>query len=318
MAADYYEILGISRSAQPDEIQKAYRKLARKYHPDLHEDKELAKEKFQQIQHAYDVLSDPKKRQMYDQMGPDFEQMGGGGGNPFGGAGPQIDMSQFFGGSGGGGGFEDILRQFGGMGGMGPGPGGRGARPGGNQAGQKPDLDIDQSITIPFATAVLGGQHQVSFQRSSGRVETIDVKIPVGIQNGKKIRLRGQGRSGPRGKKGDLLIKVNVASHPSYRRSENNLLVKLPITLSEAVLGAKIDLPTPHGAITVTIPPGSTNGKSLRLKGMGIKPADKPPGDLLAEIEVVIPDDLSDAQRQTLADVLAEFNQSNPRTQVMW
>ena len=310
MASDYYDILGVSRSASSDEIQKAYRKLARKYHPDLHEDKEVAKEKFQQIQNAYDVLSDPEKRRMYDQFGPNFEQMGGAGGNPFGGAGgPEIDLSQLFG--GGGGGFEQIFKQFGG----GAGPMGGGRR---TQTAPPQNLDVEQSITIPFATAVLGGQHQVSIQRSSGKVETMDVKIPVGIQDGKKIRLRGQGRTGPRGSKGDLLIKVQVASHPSFRRNENNLSVKVPITLAEAIQGTKIDLPTPHGTVTITVPPGSTSGKPLRLKGMGVKPNGKPAGDLMIELEVVIPSDLNEQQQQLFDDFVSQLDQENPRSEVMW
>lgn len=313
VATDYYDVLGVTRSASSEEIQKAYRKLARKFHPDLHEDKELAKEKFQQIQHAYDVLSDPEKRRMYDQLGPNFEQMGGAGENPFGGAGgPEIDLSQLFGG-GGAGGFEQIFKQFGGGGGAGPMGGGRRS-----QTAPPPNLDVDQSITIPFATAVLGGQHQVSLQRSSGKVETIDVKIPVGIQDSKKIRLRGQGRSGPRGAKGDLLIKVQVASHPSFRRNEDNLSVRVPITLAEAVQGTKIDLPTPHGTVTITVPPGSTGGKPLRLKGMGVKPSGKPAGDLLVELEVVMPSDLNEQQQKLFDEFASQLDQPNPRTEVMW
>lgn len=319
MAADYYEILGVTRSANADEIQKAYRKLARKYHPDLHEDKELAKEKFQQIQHAYDILSDPEKRRMYDQLGPDFEQMGGRGANPFGDGGAQFDFSQLFGnsaGPGGGGGFEDIFRQFAGGGGGGHRGGPSGQR---TQPQPPPNLDIDQTITIPFATAVLGGQHQVSFQRSTGKVETIDVKIPIGIQDGKKIRLRGQGRSGQRGgQRGDLLIKIKVASHPYYRRTENNLHVRFPITLAESLQGAKVDLSTPHGTITVSIPAGSTSGKPLRLKGMGVKPPGKTAGDLLVELEVAMPESLNDEQQKALDDFVAQLDQPNPRTEIAW
>ncbi len=314
VATDYYDVLGVSRSANSDEIQKAYRKLAMKYHPDLHDDKDLAKEKFQQIQHAYDVLSDSEKRRMYDQLGPNFEQMGGGAAseNPFSSeGGPQIDISQLFGGGGGGGGFEQIFKQF--AGGANP----RGAGPQRSPTPQA-SLDIDQSITISFATAVLGGTHQVSFQRSTGKIETIDVKIPIGIQDSKKIRLRGQGRSGQRGEKGDLLIKVKIASHPSFRRNDNNLLVKIPITLAEAIQGTKIDLPTPHGTVTISVPPGSTSGKPLRLKGMGIKPPKKPAGDLMVELEVIMPSDLNEQQQQLLEDFVSQLNQPDPRQGVIW
>ena len=323
MANDYYEILGVTRSATSEEIQKGYRKEARKYHPDLHEDKDKAKQQFQKIQHAYEVLSDPEKRRMYDQMGPDFEKMGGRQGhNPFGGAGGpggmggHYDLNEIFGGGGGGGAaFEQLFRQFGGgMGGM---PGG-GRHPDQQPAPPKPKLDIEQAITIPFATAVLGGTHQVSIKRSTGKIETIDVKIPAGIENDKKIRLRGLGHRGPDGTRGDLLIKVGVSVHPCFHRVGNNLMVKLPVNLREAILGAKIDLPTPHGTITITVPAGSANGKSLRLKGMGIKPKGKTPGDLMAEIQVIIPKNLTEAEQKKLDEALSDIEQDSPRSDLIW
>ena len=321
VATDYYDILGVSRSASSEEIQKGYRKEARKCHPDLHEDKQKAKERFQKVQRAYEVLSDPEKRRMYDQMGPDFEKMGGGH-NPFGGAagpGGPIDLNQIFGGGGGGGAaFEQLFRQFGGMGGMGGMPGGMPGQHPGQQAPPKPNLDIEQSITIPFATAILGGNYQVSVKRSTGKVETIDVKIPIGIESGKKIRLRGLGHAAPRGERGDLLIKIRISAHPCFSRVDNSLMVKLPVTLSEAIFGAKIDLPTPHGTITVTIPPGSTSGKPLRLKGMGVKPKGKKPGDLMAEIQIIMPKDLSKAEQKKLNEALSKIQQDSPRNDLIW
>ena len=267
MAEDYYKILGVSRDASDEEIQKAYRKLARKYHPDLTDDKEAAKRNFQKVQQAYDVLSDKKKRDMYDQLGPDFERYAAAGAGPGAGPGGQqmdIDLNDLFrggspfGGGGsasfGGGGFEDILRQFGG--------GGFGQAGTTGQAGPMPtpDLDIQQEVTVPFSTIVLGGQHQITLQRGSGKTEELQFKVPAGIEDGKKIRLRGQGRF-YEGQRGDLLIKVKSAPHPVYRRQGMNLLVELPITFTEAALGAKVDLPTPHGTISVTIPAGSSSGK---------------------------------------------------------
>ena len=315
MAEDYYKVLNVSKNASQDEIQKSYRRLARKYHPDLHADKEekereSAKQQFQKIQQAYDVLSDPKKRQMYDQMGPGFEQMGG---NPFGGAGgPQFDFNQMFGGQGGGpGGFEDILRQFG----MGAG-GGRhpGTRPQPPQTGP----DSTQKITVPFATAILGGEHQVSLERRSGKVENIKVKIPAGIESAQKIRLRGQGHSafdgGPRG---DLFIVVTVAPHPTYTRNGLNLKVSVPISLAEAVKGAKIDLPTPHGTITVTVPEMTSSGKSLRLKGMGIKTSKKS-GDLIAQLQIVLPDDLSEEEMELIEQLEKSWAEKSPRSELTW
>ncbi len=315
---DYYKVLGVSKNASESEIQKAYRKLARKYHPDLHADAEQrerdrAKQQFQKVQQAYDVLSDPKKRGMYDQMGPGFEQMGGspfgGGGSPFGGGPGGIDISQIFGG-GGGGGFEDILRQMGG-GGMGGGP------MGGGQRTPPKGRDVEQEITVPFATAILGGQHQISLQRRNGRVEKIDIKIPAGIEANKKIRLRGQGQSsGNGGPRGDLMVVVKVAPHPNYFRKGLNLHVTVPISVLEAAEGAKIDLPTPHGTITVTVPAGCSSGKSLRLKGMGIKAKERS-GDLIANLQIVLPDEVSPEDVDLLKQLDERWNDS-VREELAW
>ena len=316
---DYYKVLGVSKNASESEIQKAYRKLARKYHPDLHADAEQrerdrAKQQFQKVQQAYDVLSDPKKRGMYDQMGPGFEQMGGspfgGGGSPFGGGPGGIDISQIFGGGGGGGGFEDILRQMGG-GGMGGGP------MGGGQRTPPKGRDVEQEITVPFATAILGGQHQISLQRRNGRVEKIDIKIPAGIEANKKIRLRGQGQSsGNGGPRGDLMVVVKVAPHPNYFRKGLNLHVTVPISVLEAAEGAKIDLPTPHGTITVTVPAGCSSGKSLRLKGMGIKAKERS-GDLIANLQIVLLDEVSPEDVDLLKQLDERWNDS-VREELAW
>ncbi|MFT7634228.1 MAG: curved DNA-binding protein [Mariniblastus sp.] len=319
---DYYKVLGVARSASADEIQKSYRRLARKYHPDLHADedereRERAKQQFQKVQQAYDVLSDAKKRQMYDQMGPGFEQMGGnpyggggGGGSPFGGAGAGgIDLSQIFGG-GGGGGFEDIFRQMG------------GAAPGGRRqpAGPMRGSDVEQSITVPFSVSVMGGQHQVSLQRRNGKVDKIDVKIPAGIEPGKRIRLRGQGQSGGEGglgPRGDLMITVNVAPHPSYSRQGLNLKVTVPITMTEAAAGTKVDLPTPHGTVALTVPPACNNGKSLRLKGMGIKSRDKS-GDLIAVLQITMPTEITKADLETLKQLSDSWSDPAVRNELSW
>ena len=312
---DYYNLLGVSRGSTDEEIQKAYRKLARKYHPDLHADKdekekERAKQKFQQVQQAYDVLSDPHKRQMYYRMRPGFEQMGGGG-NPFGGGqfGPGgIDLSQIFGGGGGGGGgFEDIFRQMGG-----------GGRPPGPQAPPK-GTDAEQEITVPFATAVLGGQHQVSLQRRNGKVDRIDVKIPAGIEANKKIRLRGQGNAGGNGgPRGDLMITVKIAQHPNYSRKGLNLNVSVPISLIEAVEGAKIDIPTPHGTVSIKVPPNTSSGKALRLKGMGIKSQGRS-GDLIATLQIAVPEQVSATDIELLKQLGdPKWSNDSLRSELAW
>ena len=264
---------------------------------------------FRKVQQAYDVLSDAKKRQMYDQMGPDFEQMGGGGnpfggrggggGSPFGGGG-DIDISQLFG-AGGAGGFEQL---FGGA--------GRGQPRQPAAKGQ----NIEQSITVPFATAVLGGQHQISFDKGAGKYENLTIKIPIGIESGKKIRLKGQGRNGPAGP-GDLMVAVNVSGHPNYSRSGLNLSVTAPISLAEAALGAKIELPTPHGTISVTVPPGTSSGKSLRLKGMGIKTADKS-GDLIVHLQIAIPKEISEEDSKLLEQLSYDWESVVQREELVW
>ena len=331
MADDYYQVLGLSRGASADEIHKAHKKLARKYHPDLHEDgddreKKRAKEQFQKVQQAYDVLSDPEKRKMYDQFGPEFERMGGGGGNPFqgggnpfgggggggAGGGADFDFSQLF---GGGGGMEDILRQMGGAGGRGGNPFG-----GGRQPGPPPQPQaVEQEITIPFSVAVQGGQHQVSFQRRNGKIDNITVKIPQGIESGKKIRLRGQGQSAsPGGDRGDLMIIVKVASHPSFSRAGWNLSVTVPISVTEAINGAKIDLPTPHGTVAVSVPPGTSSGKSLRLKGMGVRTGDGKKGDLIATLQIHVPEEISDADRELIAKLGDKWTDVETRSKIVW
>ena len=318
MAEDYYKLLGVSRSASQDEIQKSYRKQARKYHPDLHADesdkeKKRVLQQFQKIQQAYDTLSDPKKREMYDQFGSDFDQMGGPGGNPFGGPGGGgggnpfggpggIDLSSIFGGGGGGGGggFEDMFRQ---MGGGGPQPPAKGS-------------DVEQEITVSFAVAVLGGKHQLGISRN-GKAEKLDVSIPAGIESGKKIRLRGQGNPGAGGQPGDMLVTVKVAGHPAYARKGLNLLVDVPITILEAVEGAKLDLPTPHGTVVLTVPAGTSSGKTLRLKGMGVKTKDRS-GDLLATLQVGVPEEASKQDLEALRQLSDAWSNLESRAKLRW
>ena len=331
MAEDYYAVLGVQRSASSDDIQKAFRKLARKYHPDLHADKsdqekKRAKEKFQEVQRAYDVLNDDQKRQLYDQYGSNFDSMGGagGGGNPFGGAGGNpfgaggnpfggMDINQMFGGGKGGRGgssMEDIFRQFAG--------GGRRGGPAPPPAGPRRGEDIETEITVSFHTAIKGGEHQITFQRVKGKSETITAKIPAGIENKKKIRLRGQGkRGGDGGSAGDLMIKVNVASHPKFSRAGLNLLVSLPINMMEAINGAKIDLPTPHGTVAVTVPPGSTGGNTLRLKGMGVKTA-KSSGDLLVKLHLQLPDEIPPSDVELLKQLSSFWSDESIREDLTW
>ena len=319
MPEDYYTTLGVSRSASESEIQKAYRELARKYHPDLNPDDAKAKQKFQEVQKAFDTLNDKKKREMYDRFGSAYESVGSGGPQSWG-PGPGggrtaggFSFEDLFGGMGGGnadvggGGFADLFRQFGGR--------TRGAGP---RSAPVRGSDIEHELTVPFTTAVLGGQAQVSLMRPDGNSETLEVKIPQGIDDGKKIRLRGQGEPSPTGgTAGDLLIKVRVAPHPHFRRQGKRLDVTVPVTLAEAVGGAKIDVPTPHGTISLSIPPGTSSGSKLRVKGQGVKPSGADPGDLFAEIQIVLPKNLTQDDRQTILQATSSYR-DNPRAGLRW
>jgi DnaJ-class molecular chaperone len=325
MAEDYYKVLGVRRDASQAEIQKAYRELARKYHPDMNPDDKTAKKKFQQVQRAFDVLNDGEKREMYDRYGSSFETMGGRGPRPGpswgggpgagpGGFGPEgFDFSQFFGerfGEEPAGGFGDIFTQF---------RRAAAGRPGGTaSAASRRGADIHHELQIPFQTSITGGEVQLALQRNSGKTETIAVKIPAGIEDGKKIRLRGQGEPGPRGgTAGDLLITIRVTAHPCFQRHGNHLQVQVPVTLAEAALGAKVDIPTPRGTVTLSIPAGSSSGTKLRLKGHGAAPKNGPPGDLLAEVQIVLPKDLTDADRQMIEE-FGRRHAQDPRAKLRW
>lgn len=313
MTQDYYEILGLPRTASQAEIQKAYRKLARKFHPDMNPDDKTAKDKFKRIQEAYDVLNDPQKREMYDRYGSAFDAAGGGAGPRWQSSrkGPEgfqdIDFSQFFGQGGGAGGFEEILQQF-------AGGGQRGRRPKARTRG----ADLEHELHIPFNTSVTGGQAQLSVRRGGGKVETITVKIPAGIEDGEKMRLRGQGEPSPSGgSPGDLMITVRVAAHPHFRRRGKDLELSVPVTLAEAALGAKIDVPTPQGEISLKIPAGTSSGKRLRLKGLGVPAGDGKRGDLYAEIQIVIPESL-DEEALELVRRFDKRRVLQPRADLTW
>lgn len=317
MAEDYYETLGVKRGASTDEIQSAYRKLVRKYHPDLNPEDKHAKEQFHKVQNAFDVLNDSQKREMYDRYGSAYESMGAGGG-----PGPQtwntgdggghnfdINLEDLFGGGGpaGGGGFAEMFKNMGQRGQRKP-------RPVAPQRGS----NIEHAITVPFTTAVLGGEAQIGVQRGDGTNETLQVKIPPGIEDGKKIRLRGQGEPSPNGgPNGDLLIKVSAAPHPYFTRKGRRLDIQVPITVVEAVNGAKVDVPTPHGTISLSVPPGTSSGSRLRAKGQGVKGSSGTPGDLFAEVQIVLPKEIDAADREQLQALMEKYA-DNPRANLKW
>jgi DnaJ-class molecular chaperone len=324
MAEDYYQVLGLARNASQADIQKAYRELARKHHPDMNPDDKSAKKKFQKIQAAFDVLNDPKKREMYDRYGSSFETMGGGG--PHGGTawqssyGPgaefsgveDVDFGQFFGerfgGPRGGADLGDLFEQF--RRASGPRRAGAGA--------QRRGGDLAYEISVPFAVSVSGGSVQLSVNRRTGKAETITVKIPPGVEDGKKIRLRGQGDASPQGgSRGDILLTVRIEPHPFFHRQGNNLVLRLPVTLAEAAVGAKVDIPTPKGMVSLQIPAGTSSGTKLRVRGHGIAAKNAPPGDLLAEIQIALPKPMDDATRDLLRQTADHYPRS-PRADLRW
>lgn len=301
---DYYQVLGVARSASADEIKKAYRKLARENHPDMKPDDQAAAERFKQVQEAYSILGDDQKRKQFDQFGTTFPEGGPGGGGPGGGqhrytwqtGGSEVpfDINDLFG--GGGGGFEDLF----------------GRRSGPRTPRKGPDLRAD--VRVPFLTAALGGAVDVRVGHG-GRVETLGVRVPAGVDDGSVIRLSGQGDPSPRGgASGDLLLTVHVESHAYFRRDGADILVDVPVTPSEAVLGAKVDVPTlADGKMVVTIPPGSSSGMKLRLRGKGL--ADKAngtTGDQFVVIKIVVPRDTSDALKPLYQQI--SKLEANPRS----
>ncbi|MCS7305018.1 MAG: DnaJ domain-containing protein [Thermoguttaceae bacterium] len=320
---DPYKVLGVRRDASQAEIQKAYRELARKYHPDLNPNDKDAKKKFQEVQAAFEILNDPEKRELYDRYGSAFETMGRGGPSPGG-----TYTYTWSSGPEGFGGLEDIFEQFFGDR-FGTGVGGLGdlfeqfrrstARAGTTTRTVR-GQDIETEISIPFTTAVLGGEHELRVRHGSGRVETIRLKIPPGIEEGKKLRLKGQGEPGlGAAPPGDLLVTVHVEPHPCFQRRGNNLYVQVPISLGEAAAGTKIDIPTPKGPVALRIPPGISSGQKLRLAGYGV-PAhgDQPAGDLYAEVLIVLPKNLSDSEVQMLRQIDQAHPQPALRSHLRW
>lgn len=321
MAEDLYQILGVSRNASKDEIKKAHRKLALKFHPDKNPGKD-AQERFKRIQEAYDVLSDAEKRAAYDRYGADFERIRGGGyqGPPPGGF-DGLDLEQIFGagaaanrgGGGGGGGFnfeggfgdffEQILGGAGARGGRG-GAGGR-TRTAPQRAPQK-GATVRHELELPLQLAVRGGETEFYLNH-----EKLAVNIPPGVAEGAKMRLREQGGVSPNGgPRGDLILIIKTSPHPYFRRNGQNLELTLPVSVSEAALGTKIDVPTPTGVVSLAIPAGSSSGRKLRLKGQGIPSAAGPAGDLIVQLQIKVPDHLDDASK----DLLRQFAEKNPQT----
>ncbi len=312
MEEDYYKILGVKRDASQKDIQRAYRDLARKLHPDMNPGDKKAKEKFQRVQQAYDVLNDPEKREMYDRYGSSFQSAGAGGGprysyqNPgAGGAFEEFDFSQLFGGRGSEG-FADIFRQF------------SGGRAQGRRAAPErgSDLQHETRNSLPHVNyGWRGGPARAPAQRQDRSHHGQDPGGHRRRQEDPPARPRGAGRRGA--KPGDLLITVRVAPHPYFRRRGNDLEVLVPVTLAEAALGAKIDVPTPQGTITLTVPPGTSGGRRLRVKGRGIATPKGSAGDLYAELRIVLPKEIDEETARQIRAFDARYP-INPRADLQW
>ena len=310
---DYYRVLGIDRDASEQQIKRAYRNLAKRYHPDRNQDDPQATVRFKRVLQAYEVLSDLEKRAMYDRFGrADFASApGGGGGGPGGGVGFS-DFADLFGQAPGGrGGWSDVVEQFVGRVGR---PRGRAAHKAAVRGG-----DIERDIQLTFDQAVEGTTLSFRMTRE-GSTQTLDVRIPQGVSEGQRIRLRGKGGPGVGGGgPGDVYIVCRVAAHRYFERRENDIYLTVPISITEAALGARVTLPTLNGMTTVTIPAGTASGRKLRLKGQGVFDArSNTRGDEYVVIRIVPPKQLDDRQRE-LAEALAEaLAEDDPRRDVAW
>jgi DnaJ-class molecular chaperone len=301
---DYYKILGVAETASADELKKAYRKLAKKYHPDVTGGDKAKEARFKEITQAYDVLSDDKKRQEYDELRRNpFAGVHGGGGGPGGPGGPDFSGFPGFGGMGGGRArrsgsrvnidIEDMLRNFGVN--MGDETGPFGGMRGGARGMDQRGADVQASLELTFAEAALGAEKPVVLEPGTPSERKLTMRIPAGVEDGETIRLPGQGRPGMNGAPaGNLLIKVSVQPHPRFRRKGADLEVEVPIQIDEAVLGGTVEVPTLEATkATVKIPPGTSSGTLLRLRGKGAGDRRGGRGDLYGTVQIIAPKNVS-------------------------
>ncbi|PAX60709.1 DnaJ C-terminal domain-containing protein [Brunnivagina elsteri] len=326
---DYYSVLGVSKTATQDEIKQAFRKLARKFHPDVNPNNKQAEAKFKEVSEAYEVLSDPEKRQKYDQFGQYWKQAGQGFPNPASG-GTGVDMGGFDFGQYGS--FDDFINEL-----LGRFGGNAGATAGGNRgssqnysyrtstssgassgfndygfqnpAGGTATQDSEAIISLGFAEAFHGIEKQLSLGN-----EIIKVRIPAGAKTGSRLRVRGKGPISQNQQRGDLYLKVELKPHPFFQLEGDNLVCEIPISPDEAVLGTAVDVPTPENTTAkVNIPPGIRSGQTLRLRGKGWVLANSGRGDLLVKIAIATPKDITTQERE-LYEKLRGIRSYNPRS----
>jgi DnaJ-class molecular chaperone len=311
VARDFYEVLGVSRTATDDEIRRAHRKLAKQFHPDRNKSPEAAS-RFSEVQEAYEALSDANKRARYDQFGhagvssPGAPHGSGGAGGGWQDVGMRAeDLEEIFRRAGGGaGGINDFFRDAGLGGGASR---GRSRRP-----EAQPGEDISLDVVVDFLTAALGGVRNVSLHDDAGKVISIDVKIPPGVPSGGTVRVAGKGHAGRGGgPPGDLLLRVKVAPHPWFTRDGLDVAVEVPLTIAEAALGTSVEIPLLKGSIAMKVPAGTSSGKRLRVAGRGIAPPSGPPGDFYAVVQVVAPTTLSESDSLALREIGGHL--PNPR-----
>jgi molecular chaperone DnaJ len=308
---DYYDILGVKKSAGEDELKKSYRGLAKKFHPDKNKGNKEAENKFKEISEAYAVLSDAEKREQYDRLGKEAFRGGGPGGNPFsGGANPfgGFDFSQFTGAGGGGrarggrrptgaGGFTDIFSDLFG---------------GGGEPGPQRGTDLDAELTIDFRDAILGTTMDLVLNGKG-----VKVKIPEGVADGQKIRLRGKGApSNSGGAAGDLNVLIHVRAHPLFERRGDDIYIDLPIKVGEAIRGAEVEVPTIHGPVRARIPAGTQGGQTFRLRGKGVKKKTGTPGDHYYRVEIAAPKSTAPEVLEA-ADVIDAAYGEDPRAKLI-
>jgi len=313
---DLYAILGVAREASEQEIRKAYRALARKHHPDRNPGSKEAEERFKDASYAREVLLNKEKRKLYDEFGEQGLREGF-----------NVDAYRQYqnraagagrGGAGGFGGLEDLFgRAQSGQGGSGWGAAfqdflGDDAVEtilGRNRRGRPRSRDVVSELTIDFMEAVLGAERELSIQAPGQEPRAIKVRIPAGVRDGGRIRLRGQGDQG-----GDLVLHVHVGEHPFYRRENDDLLLNLPVTVGEAFRGAKVQVPTPEGPVSMQLPKGVRSGAKLRLRGRGVRRGTEAAGDLYAVVQIVLPAGIADApELEAAVDQIEQRYAESPR-----